>query len=253
MDGVYKGDVLAGTMQVKVGKISKKGVVRVSATATMLIDGKAKKVTARAVNVNVREATGSADATGRVHPVKLAFKVPVGEMSFEMAADGKFTLKNGSYLMAKATIGKELKGGSRGTFRIDGFDLAVPGELQDDLLPNEESFSVSNGKWAFAKAATVKWAKDRVTKEYGLVVDNTKGKTNLSGLKLTYAAKTGQFKGSFKVYSLEGGGSPGTARPTKTKLVKYTVNVIGFVVDGVGYGEASCKKPAGGPWAVIVE
>ena len=253
VDGaLYRGDTLAGTMQVKVGKISKKGVVRVSATATLLVDGKAKKVTARAVNVNVREATGSADATGRVHPVKLAFKVPVGEMSFEMAADGKFTLKNGSYLMAKATIGKELKGGSRGTFRIDGFDLAVPGELQDDLLPNEESFSVSNGKWVFAKAATVKWAKDRVTKEYGLVVDNTKGKTNLSGLKLTYAAKTGQFKGAFKVYALAGGGSPGTARPTKKKLVKYTVNVIGFVVDGVGYGEASCKKPAG-TWAVMVE
>ena len=119
-------------------------------------------------------------------------------------------------------------------------------------MPNEESFSVSNGKWVFAKAATVKWAKDRVTKEYGLVVDNTKGKTNLSGLKLTYAAKTGQFKGAFKVYALAGGGSPGTARPTKKKLVKYTVNVIGFVVDGVGYGEASCKKPAG-TWAVMVE
>ena len=163
-----------------------------------------------------------------------------------MAADGSFTLKNGSYLMAEATIGGALKGGSHGTFRMDGFDLAVPGELLDDLLPNEESFSVSNGKWAFAKAATVKWAKDRVTKEYGLVVDNTKGKTNLSGLKLTYAAKTGQFKGSFKVYALE-------EKNGKTKLVKYTVNVIGFVVDGVGYGEASCKKIAGGPWAVTVE
>ena len=243
---LYKGDALVGTVQVKVGKINRKGLVKVSATATLIVDGKAKKITAKAVSIDARRVGDNA-------PYQIAFKAPIGEMAFEMAADGSFTLKNGSYLMAEATIGGALKGGSHGTFRMDGFDLAVPGELLDDLLPNEESFSVSNGKWAFAKAATVKWAKDRVTKEYGLVVDNTKGKTNLSGLKLTYAAKTGQFKGSFKVYSLEGGGSPGTARPTKTKLVKYTVNVIGFVVDGVGYGEASCKKPAGGPWAVIVE
>ena len=235
---LYRGDALVGTVQVKVGKINKRGVVKVSATATMLIDGKAKKVTAKAVNVML-------DATGRVPPVNVVFKAPIGEMAFEMAADGSFTLKNGSYLMAEATIGGALKGGSHGTFRMDGFDLAVPGELLDDLLPNEESFSVSNGKWAFAKAATVKWAKDRVTKEYGLVVDNTKGKTNLSGLKLTYAAKTGQFKGSFKAYALE-------EKNGKTKLVKYTVNVIGFVVDGVGYGEASCKKPAA-TWSVTVK
>ena len=264
VDGaLYRGDALVGTVQVKVGKINKKGVVKVSATATMLIDGKAKKVTAKAVNVNVREAMGSTDATGRVPPVNVVFKAPIGEMAFEMAADGSFTLKNGSYLMAEATIGGALKGGSHGTFRMDGFDLAVPGELLDDLLPNEESFSVSNGKWAFAKAATVKWAKPKKGAARpeiydegsgkGLIVDEAGGKINRSGLKLTYAAKTGQFKGSFKVYSLEGGGSPGTARPTKTKLVKYTVNVIGFVVDGVGYGEASCKKIAGGPWAVTVE
>ena len=36
------------------------------------------------------------------------------------------------------------------------------------------------------------------------------------------------------------------------KLKKFTVNVIGFVVDGVGYGEATLKKPAGA-WAVTVE
>ena len=33
------------------------------------------------------------------------------------------------------------------------------------------------------------------------------------------------------------------------KLKKHTVNVIGFVVDGVGYGGATLKKPAG-TWAV---
>ena len=102
-----------------------------------------------------------------------------------------------------------------------------------------------NGRWKFAKNASVKWAKDRETKEYGLVVDTSKGKANLSSLKLTYASKTGVFKGSFKAYALE------TANG-RTKLKKYTVSVIGFVVDGEGSGEATCKKPAGGPWPVTV-
>ena len=77
-------------------------------------------------------------------------------------------------------------------------------------------------------------------------MDETKAGENPSGLKFTYKAKDGTFKGSFKAYALE-------EKNGRTKLVKYTVNVIGFVVDGIGYGEASCKKPAGGPWAVMVE
>ena len=56
--------------------------------------------------------------------------------------------------------------------------------------------------------------------------------------------KKGTFKGSFKVYALKGAGK---AR----KLKKYTVNVSGVVVDGVGYGTATCKKPAVA-WPVTV-
>ena len=62
------------------------------------------------------------------------------------------------------------------------------------------------------------------------------GKTNLSGMKLSYTPKKGTFKGSFKVYALQGSGKG-------TKLKKYTVKVSGVVVDGVGYGLAVCKKP----------
>ena len=133
------------------------------------------------------------------------------------------------------------------------FALSVPGELVTALLPYEEAFDVVNGKWKVAKAAGVKVAKGNGAKEPGLryeaefvIVDDSAGKTNLSALKLNYTAKTGLFKGSFKAYALE------TANGKK-KLVKYTVNVIGFVVNGKGYGEASCKKPAAGPWSVTVE
>ena len=74
-----------------------------------------------------------------------------------------------------------------------------------------------------------------------LMIDTSKGKTNLSGLKLSYTPKTGLFKGSFKMYALERG-----------KLKTYTVNVVGFVVDGEGIGQASLKKPAAS-WAVTVK
>ena len=123
----------------------------------------------------------------------------------------------------------------------DGFDLAVPGRLQEDLLPVGETFTVANNRWKFAKNATVK-----VTAN-GLYVDDASGKTNLSALKLAYTSKTGLFKGSFRVYALE------DASNGKMKLKKYTVKVTGFVVDGKGYGQATCKKPAGGPWAVTVQ
>ena len=52
-------------------------------------------------------------------------------------------------------------------------------------------------------------------------------------------------KGTFKVYALEDTGKA-------TKLKKYTVNVSGVVVDGVGYGTATCKTPAVN-WAVTVK
>ena len=57
--------------------------------------------------------------------------------------------------------------------------------------------------------------------------------------------KKGTFKGSFKVYALEGAGK---AR----KLKKYTVIVSGVVVGGVGYGMATCKKNAAS-WPVTVK
>ena len=230
-----------GTMQVKAGKINRKrGIVRISAVATLLVDGKIRRFTATAVRANL-------DARGRIPPVTLSFQEPVGKMTFEMEQDGVFTLKGSLYAMAAATVGGALKGGERGTFRLDGCNLAVPGELQDDLLPYEEKFTVVGGKWKFAKAAAVKWAKNRETGEFARVVDESGGKTNHSSLKINYAAKTGIFKGSFKAYVLE------DARNGTKRLKKYGVDVAGFVVDGVGIGKAAGRRSTGGPWPVTVE
>ena len=61
----------------------------------------------------------------------------------------------------------------------------------------------------------------------------------MSGLKLTYTAKTGLFKGSYKIYAsneytVDEGKAP--------KLKKYTVNVSGVMFEeGGGIGIATVK------------
>ena len=84
-----------------------------------MIDGKAKKVSAKGVNVAL-------DATGRVPPVTLAFKAPIGDMAFEMAADGSFTLKNGNYVMVEKKVG--------GDWSKSGAKVYVDGALGERAL-----------------------------------------------------------------------------------------------------------------------
>lgn len=93
-----KNNSLVGTMQVKVGKINaRKNTVKLSAVAPLILNGKAKKFTAKAVTVTV-------DASQRVPPTKIAFKVNdrimSNRMTFEMGADGVFTLGSPSHGMA---------------------------------------------------------------------------------------------------------------------------------------------------------
>ena len=231
--------LLVGVVELKCGKISKTGTVKVSASVTMLDGGKSKKVTAKAVKLDV----GADGSLGITRPATLVFKKPIGNMTFEMDPDGMVTLSGSGYEMRAAEVGADgalLDGEHK--FRINGFDLEVPGKLQKDLLPDGEAFIVKGKKWTFAKAASVK-----VTKDHGLFVDTSKDKTNLSGLKLAYKQNTGLFKGSFKAYALE------DANGGAKKLKKYTVSVIGFVVGGEGAGQVTVKKLKGGPWPVTLE
>ena len=80
---------------------------------------------------------------------------------------------------------------------VDAKDLAMfSGRVLADLLPRGEKASVVGGRWKFANAAIVKWARPKKGEPLpdiydertgqGLVVDNSNGKTNLSGLTLYY-------------------------------------------------------------------
>ena len=119
---------------------------------------------------------------------------------------------------------------------------ALPSGTLTDLLPTgsrAESFALVNGRWNFAPAAAVKYAKIRnpETKEetYGLQGLSDPRKTNLSAMRLTYDSRKSTFKGSFKVYVLETAGM----RP---RLLKHTARVTGIVVGGLGFGRAEIRN-----------
>jgi len=94
------------------------------------------------------------------------------------------------------------------------------------VAPVGEKFTVSGSKWAFSKTS----GKLKVVDGFLSIVANGEP-SNLSGLKLTYTAKTGLVKGSFKLYYMEGG---------KVKFDKVTIT--GAVVDGVFMGSGTVKK-----------
>jgi hypothetical protein len=228
-------------VELKLGKVSK-GKSKVSGSFTGL-DGKKSSIKA----TPVEGIDGTAPAT-----VSLEVK-NVGTMTVTVGGERFAGSLGGYHVQSGAVGGNWTKRTAVATVYADSTSMFA-GMVLSGLLPTSEVANASGGKWSFAKAAGVKWAKPKkgapqpeiydAESGKGLTVDTSKGE-NLSGLKLTYTPKKGTFKGSFKVYALEGAGKA-------TKLKKYTVNVTGVVVDGVGYGVAICKKPAV-RWAVTVE
>ena len=230
---LYDSCDVVGIVELKLGKINaKKGTSRVSGAVTLL-DG--KRYTIKGFVAAVRAA----------EPLTVSLEVKtVGRLSVTIG-DEQFAGTLGSWHVQTATVGGNWN--SAPTVAVDASDLSVsPGTVLDALVPNDEKGVSSGTRWTFAKATSVKWAKPKVGETpvvldaasgKGLLVDTTKDRTNLSGMKLTYTAKKGTFKGSFKVYALEGSGA-------STKLKKYNLKVGGVVVNGVGYGEATCKRPA---------
>lgn len=99
----------------------------------------------------------------------------------------------------------------------------IPGTVLTDYLPDGMAVTQSGVKWTLPKTGKVQKAKDGT-------IDSSKLGENPSALKLTYKAKDGSFKGSFKVYADNDG-----------KLKATKVNVAGVIVNGVGYGTATIK------------
>ncbi len=99
---------------------------------------------------------------------------------------------------------------------VDGFDVAPVGAV----------FAVRLGKWDAGRTVGRLKAVDGVP-----TVTGTATPLNLGALKLSYTAKSGLVKGSFKLYYMDG------------RRLKYdTVTVTGVVVDGRLFGSGTIKK-----------
>ena len=231
--------VVAGVVQLKVGKPNARKRTAKLSGYIMGSDGKKRTIKSATVPVPDDEPITAELLVKFTSKDLRPLSVTVGDDGFA----GEF---DGMTVMA-ASIGGDWTRTDASVF-VDFGDSDLPDGAVEELLPNEDSGEAiipKRGKWSFAKAASVKWAKDKATKEYSLVVNTSKNKTNLSAMKLTYTPKTGVFKGSFKIYALVTSGS-------KTKLKKYTVKVAGFVVGGEGVGMATLSKPAA-TWDVFVK
>ena len=138
-----------------------------------------------------------------------------------IAADGAMTVSG-----LPGAIAGTLRTPSRSlAFAIEGgveawVDAGLPGETA--FLPDGFSFE-GGAKWKCAKADVIKYKNG--------AFETVKDNGNPSGLKLTYKAKDGSFKGSFKAYAI-----------VKGKLKKQIVNISGVMIDGKGYGSAAIKK-----------
>ena len=171
-----------------------------------------------------------ASATGQLVCAEDGFCIPVVftknvNMSFTLmlGADGISVGVDG---VPGAIVGKagDLKNGA--AFGVDAnaeLWKMLPGPVMDAYLPTNMVIKVSGSKWELPKAGKVAMKKG--------VLDDSKAGLNPSGLKLSYKAKDGSFKGSFKAYYNKDGSMKAVA-----------VTVSGVMVNGVGYGTASVKK-----------
>ena len=191
--------------------IAKKGKVKVSAT---LADG--RKVTANAALLIGEEWLCVPVAAPKANLSFVVWLSAVAGRPLYLAGLGD-----------DAVIGRPAKLAADAKFRMDAAAFeAVLGQSALPYLPDGASVGMSGAKWVVADGAKA----GRLTMKNG-VLDDSKAGTNPSGLKLTYSAKGGSFKGSFKAYSVVGG-----------KLKATTVNVSGVMIGSKGYGSASIKK-----------
>ena len=168
------------------------------------------------------EAGSASSATNDVETVEVSGPYEFTGMSPWYSKDGA---EVGSLSFAAAAKARALSEGAH-AFQADISAFEIDGEdIEDALTPDGTEFEVASGRWRFQRADTVRFTSDE---GYETVRDNG----NPAALKLTYNARYGTFKGTFKVFCVTEAG----------RAKRRTATVNGVVVDGVGYGSAVIKK-----------
>lgn len=183
-----------------------------------------------------------AEPLGRLLPgAAKAFSFPTAGSDAEIELDSD-KLPKGMTIPVVPLGGWPVPDPAKAVFHIDSverFPKTIGGyAVCTEFLPDGEPVDMSKRKWKVAKRASVRYARDRKTGQYGWIVNNGKPssvKTNLSHLNLTYNVKKGTFRGSFIVYVLGG-----TAE--RPRLKRMTARVSGSVVNGRAWGVATIKN-----------
>ena len=215
--GGYSGVTLsiAGKGKVKITGVMADGA-KVSASAQLLISDTGEGC----INAFVPMYSGKKGGFGFVLWIDPDYKTTdVESVSTWISTDSKTPFKAELEVVATSTPAPA----SAMTFTLEAAPT-VSGRMLTDYLPTAVKVAFNGGKLTVAKANKIK-----LDKSSGAPI-RTGATDNDAGLKLSYVAKTGSFKGSFTVYSV-----------VNSKLKKYKATVNGVFVNNVGYGTAVIK------------
>ena len=244
-EGCY---VVDGVAQLKCGKANKKGFAKVSLTITPF---NGKKRSYKGVAVDVSQGG----------PIEVRWP----QQGYFVRIDGDDFFGEPIYTNVRpacspnavwsADIGGKLYGTAMFEFGYSEISELIGRDQLSEYVVDSEHYGeylilplfqpvkvkMNGTKWTIPKAAKVKWkaCPSNASCIGDWLADTRRGVDNLSGLKLSYNAKTGMFKGSFKLFGFWG--------------KKYTAKVNGLVVEGCGTGVASCPKLFPETWSVFVE
>lgn len=140
-----------------------------------------------------------------------------------LSYDGKTAVAEG--LSGEVLVGRAGALGENAMFHVSTTAALwnqIPGAVLTDYLPDGVKVTQNGARWVLPRAGKVALRNGEI--------DEAKLLDNPAGLKLSYKAADGSFKGSFKVYAEANG-----------RLKATTVNVAGVMIDGVGYGTATIK------------
>lgn len=167
-------------------------------------------------------------------PIAFAKKAARAAAVLWIGADRGTTQAEGADGIVASALEGGLANGSKFMLDVAGLAQLLPADVQTVYLPDGVAVEQSGTKWIVAGGA--KAGKVALVKGSATEIDTAKTGENPSALKLSYAPKTGLFKGTFKAYSNVGG-----------KIKSKSVTVTGALVGDVGYGAAMVKKVGGVP------
>lgn len=215
------GSRSTGICEVKCGKANKQGIASVSLTYTGL-NGKKTKYQAQKVNVADLEEV----------------YVDWGDFYIYLYNNHCYGESiTGEVWIEPALIGGELYGTTYLDIldhpsEIDGYEAIFPCCHEGPDGPANQ-VKMDGKKWTCPGNTKATWKKcppNAECEEAGWQFDFSNGRSNLCGIRLTYNAKTGFFKGNFTVFVDNG--------------KKYKANISGVVVNEVAYGQAIIKNPS---------